>query len=84
MVLSKIYENFFQAIDIFKKDKIILMLSLIPIGIGSFFITYLDAGLWWISWIRLRLWVQGFIPGYWQYNLLCTFLYFFNHFYLFS
>ena len=35
MVLNKIYENFFQAIDIFKRDKIILMLSLIPIGIGS-------------------------------------------------
>ena len=44
MVLSKVYENFALSINLFRKDKVILMLSLIPIGIGS--ILYYFLGRW--------------------------------------
>ena len=63
MAFNKIYKIFFQAISIFKKDKVILMLSLVPIGIGS--LLYYFLGRWIMVDVldRTKEWIQGFIPG---------------------
>jgi len=63
MVLSKVYESFSLSIDLFRKDKVILMLSLIPIGIGS--ILYYFLGRWVLVNIlqKVNTWIQGFISG---------------------
>ena len=63
MVLSKVYESFSLSIDLFRKDKVILMLSLIPIGIGS--ILYYFLGRWVLVNIlqEVNTWIQSLISG---------------------
>ena len=63
MVLSKVYESFSLSINLFRKDKVILMLSLIPIGIGSTFYYFL--GRWVLVNVlhKFDKWIQGLTSG---------------------
>ncbi|MBG07143.1 MAG: hypothetical protein CME68_00155 [Halobacteriovoraceae bacterium] len=63
MILSKVYESFSLSINLFKKDKVILMLSLVPIGIGS--ILYYFLGHWVLVNVlqKINTWIQGLFSG---------------------
>ena len=63
MVFSKVYESFSLSINLFRKDKAILLLSLIPIAIGS--ILYYLLGRWVLVDVLRKVgeWIQDLISG---------------------
>jgi CysZ protein len=61
--MSKVLSTFSSTLDIFKKDKIILMFGFIPISIGL--ILYAFFGNWIITdiMIKIKNWIEGFISN---------------------